>query len=137
MTLRKNRTKARIALATLVAVGATSVAFAVPASAAGSLSGYCNAGQVCMFMDSYYEKGIAGYAGNDTNYSGNYFDHYDGGPIPYLNDATSSIYNHGSSCNTRHYTNASYGGSSFLTTRNYYYPTISYNDQLSSHKWVC
>lgn len=88
-----------------------------------------------MYKDINYNNGIAPYGGNDANYTNNFFEQTP--QLVGLNDNTSSIVNRGQNCNTNHYKNINYGGTTISTLRGWNYPTITLNDQLSSHKWIC
>ncbi len=114
-------------------MGVATVAVAAPASA--SQTGYCNSQYVCLFSDTSYEGGIWQDKNADYNHSDDYFSHTP--QVKNVNDAASSIYNHGVSCNTNHYRNAGYNWWRMTTVRGYYYSSLPYDDDFSSLKWVC
>lgn len=130
------RSKALGAILVLALMLFTVVAGSAPANA-GATDCAIGSGYVCLYKNSSFATGgKADYSGGDSNYSGNTFDwcylNCD------LNDAASSIRNRGNSYDTRHYTNSGYTGSFFTLARGYSYDLygLSYNDELSSHKWV-
>lgn len=127
-----SKTKLR-ALGVVLAMGIATVAVAAPASA--SQTGYCNYYNVCLFSDTSYEGGIWQKSGDDYNYTNDYFSQT--GQVKNVNDAASSVYNHGGSCNTNHFRNTSYSVYRMTTVRGYYYSSLTYDDDFSSHQWVC
>lgn len=136
MSLTASRTVARgVAFAAVLMLMTTIVAIA-PANA-GATDCPIGSGYVCLYKNSSFATGgKAEYSGNDSNYSNNTFDwcYLNCG----LNDAISSIRNRGNSYDTRHYVDSGYTGSFLTVARGYSWDLygLSWNDELSSHKWI-
>lgn len=119
--------------AAAVAMG-TGIAFAGLAPAEASL-GQCASTNFCMWNDGGYVGYLNGWPGDRPSYNST------------NNNAATSLYNHGVSCDIRFWENQDYAGnygdlnqgSSYENLASWWivWPTYNFDNRISSHEWRC
>ncbi|WP_170323964.1 peptidase inhibitor family I36 protein [Cryptosporangium phraense] len=123
----------------------TSVTAAAPAAAPSG----CSAGNLCFWNGTNFSDGPGELSGTNSNWQA--FSHStctstSGASYKTWNDCASSLYNNGTSCDARVWTDSGYHGSSYTMSRGQritnlatFYPDAgdTFNNSISSNDWVC